>query len=205
MPRARALPRARGARAGRATARAGHNAGVADTPPRLPVSDDDDRYPVWSRVPTRWSDNDVYGHVNNTVHYLVMDTVINDWLIEHAGLDIDPTAGEGAIGLCVESQCTYSESITYPDAFEVGLRVGRLGSSSVTWEVLLRRASDGGEVARGRFVHVFVDRVTRRPQPIVGARRAAFDSLVGRPGPAGAPTSRAAGAGAVEGTSSAQG
>lgn len=125
-------------------------------------------------VPTRWNDNDLYGHVNNTVHYMAMDTVINQWMVEHAGLDI---GGGDVIGLCVESQCRYVASLTYPDALVVGLRIGRLGRTSVTWETRMARQSDGELVAEGSFVHVFVDRGTRRPVPLPEPLRAAMTTL----------------------------
>lgn len=131
-------------------------------------------YPHHRLVPTRWNDNDVYGHVNNTVHYMAMDTVINAWLIEQAGLDV---AGGPVIGLCVESGCRYLASLSYPDAMLVGLRVGRLGSSSVRWEVAIARSRDGERVAEGTFVHVFVDRASRRPTPVPAAMRAALGAL----------------------------
>ena len=116
-------------------------------------------YPYAQVVPTRWNDNDIYGHVNNTVHYLAMDTVINAWLIQRAGLDI---ADGPSIGLCVESGCRYLAPVAYPDGMVVGLRVARLGTSSVSWAVAIDRASDGARVAEGSFVHVFVDRASRR-------------------------------------------
>lgn len=124
---------------------------------------------------TRWNDNDVYGHVNNTIHYMAMDTVINAWMIEHAGLVIDP-ASDAPVGLCVESGCRYLASAEYPDTLTIGLRVGTLGTSSVTWELGMARG-DGTLVAEGRFVHVFVDKETRRPVPIPPAVRAAMESL----------------------------
>ena len=133
-------------------------------------------YPHTQVVPTRWHDNDVYGHVNNTVHYLAMDTVINQWLIERAGLD---TEHGPVIGLCVESGCRYLAPMAYPDAMVLGLRIGRLGTSSVQWEVGIDRASDGERVAEGRFTHVFVDRETRRPAPVPEAMRAAMGDLLG--------------------------
>jgi acyl-CoA thioester hydrolase len=132
-------------------------------------------YPHWEDVPTRWNDNDVYGHVNNTVHYAAMDTVINRWLIQHAALD--PRAGE-AIGLCVESGCRYHGPVEYPDVLRVGLRVGRLGTSSVTWETAILRGSDGALVAEGRFVHVFVDRESRASRPLPDGMRAAIHGLM---------------------------
>ena len=133
-------------------------------------------YPHRAPFSTRWNDNDVYGHVNNTVHYLAMDTVINAWLIEHAGLVIGPD-DPGPIGLCVESGCRYLAPAEYPDTIEVGLRVGRLGTSSVTWELAMSRG-DGTLIAEGRFVHVFVDRATRTPTPIPAHTRSAMETLV---------------------------
>jgi acyl-CoA thioester hydrolase len=106
-------------------------------------------------VPTRWNDNDIYGHVNNTVHYAAMDTVINRWMIEQGILDLE---GSDMIGLCVESGCRYLASMEYPDELAVGLRIAKLGGSSVVWETGLLRARDDLLVAEGRFVHVFVDR-----------------------------------------------
>ena len=131
-------------------------------------------YPHWSTVPTRWNDNDVYGHVNNTVHYAAMDTAINAWMIEHAGLDIQ---GSERIGLCVESGCRYLASLAYPDAMRLGLRVAKLGSSSVVWEAAILRESDGVLIAEGRFVHVFVDRTSGRPAPLEPAMRTALTAL----------------------------
>jgi acyl-CoA thioester hydrolase len=132
-------------------------------------------YRYWSEVPTRWNDNDVYGHVNNSVHYAAMDTVINRWMIEQGLLDIND--GD-AIGLCVESGCRYLAAIEYPDVLAVGLRIARLGNSSVTWEVGLVRARDELSVAEGRFVHVFVDAQTRRPRPLSDRHRTAMEALL---------------------------
>ncbi|PRX97388.1 acyl-CoA thioesterase [Allonocardiopsis opalescens] len=132
-------------------------------------------YAHWRDVPTRWSDNDVYGHVNNAVYYAYMDSVINDWLIARGGLDIHAGA---AIGLCVESHCAYHAPAAYPETLRVGLRVGHLGRSSVRYELALRR--DGTPLADGWFVHVFVDRATRRPVPVTGPLRGALEELVVR-------------------------
>ena len=134
-----------------------------------------DAYPYWSQVPTRWNDNDVYGHVNNTVHYAAMDTVINGWMIEQGVLDIRSGA---TVGLCVESGCRYLAAVEYPDVLAVGLRIAKLGTSSVTWETGLLRARDDLPVAEGRFVHVFVDRASRRPVPISEPVREAMAALV---------------------------
>ncbi|MBC7309674.1 MAG: acyl-CoA thioesterase [Actinomycetales bacterium] len=133
-------------------------------------------YPHRVLFPTRWNDNDIYGHVNNTVHYMAMDTVINAWMIDHAGLVIGPD-GDAPIGLCVESGCRYLASVEYPDTMMIGLRVGKLGTSSVTWELAMTRG-DGMLVAEGTFVHVFVDRTTRRPTPIPTGMRSAMEGLL---------------------------
>jgi len=133
-------------------------------------------YVHWLRIPTRWMDNDVYGHVNNVVYYSYFDTVINAYLIETGGLDIQ--AGP-AIGLCVESQCRYFQPLTFPERIDAGLRVGRLGTSSVRYEVALFREGDEAPAASGHFVHVFVDRAGRRPTPIPESLRAALAKLAG--------------------------
>lgn len=146
-----------------------------ETPADEPDADPLAGYPHRADFPTRWNDNDVYGHVNNTVHYLAMDTVINAWMIEHAGLRIDP-GSDAPVGLCVESGCRYVASAEYPDTLTVGLRVAALGSSSVTWELGMVRG-DGTLVAEGRFVHVFVDKATRRPTPIPARSHTAMEQL----------------------------
>ncbi|MGW4209213.1 acyl-CoA thioesterase [Lentzea sp. NPDC004789] len=133
-----------------------------------------DDYRHWQRIPTRWADNDVYGHVNNVVHYAFMDTVINTWLIA-AGLDIH---GGIEIGLCVESHCNYRASVAFPDALDAGLRVGHLGRSSVRYEVGFFLEGREDVVAEGHFVHVFVDRTTRKPVEIPAHLRTAMEGLV---------------------------
>lgn len=132
-------------------------------------------YVHWEIVPTRWKDNDVYGHVNNVVHYAVMDTVINNWLIGKGGLDIHEG---GVIGLCVESHCNYHASVSYPEKLSVGLRVGHLGRSSVRYEIGLHREDRSELIAQGHFVHVFVDRQTRRPVEVTGELRDALTTLM---------------------------
>ena len=125
-------------------------------------------------IPTRWADNDVYGHVNNVEYYAFFDTVINAWLIREGGLDIQ--AGE-TIGLCAESHCEYRAAIAFPDVVEAGLRVGQLGNSSVRYEIGLFRQGDEPAIAVGWFVHVFVDRASRRPTAIPPALRASLERL----------------------------
>ena len=127
-------------------------------------------YPHTAPFATRWNDNDVYGHLNNTVYYEAMDTTINVWLMSVAGLD--PTGGE-PIGVCVSSSCEFKASGAFPEPLEVGLRAGRLGTTSVTWELGILR--DGELLAEGRFVHVFVDDATRRPVPVPERIRAAIE------------------------------
>ncbi len=130
-------------------------------------------YPHWQTVPLRWKDNDVYGHVNNVVHYSLMDTVINTWLIERGGLDIESGP---VIGLCVESHCAYHASVSFPDTLRIGLRVAHLGRSSVRYEIGMYTASET-LVAEGHFVHVFVDREPRRPVEVAGKLRESLAEL----------------------------
>jgi acyl-CoA thioester hydrolase len=132
-------------------------------------------YPHTSAIPTRWKDNDVYGHVNNIEYYGFFDTVINEYLIRAGGLDIH--AGD-VIGLCAESHCSYKAALAFPDTVDACLRVGRLGRSSVTYELALFKAGDEAVAATGWFVHVFVDRDTRRPVGEMPPRlRAALQAL----------------------------
>ncbi|HEX4691059.1 MAG TPA: thioesterase family protein [Solirubrobacteraceae bacterium] len=132
-------------------------------------------YPHVLAIPTRWMDNDVYGHVNNVQYYSYFDTVINQYLITEGGLDIH--AGD-VIGVCAESHCAYKAELAFPETVHAGLRVGTLGRSSVRYEIGLFRGEDGGPAAEGWFVHVFVDRELRRPAEIPGPLRAALERLV---------------------------
>ena len=132
-------------------------------------------YPHMRALPTRWKDNDVYGHVNNVEYYSYFDTVINEYLITEGGLDI---AGGDVIGVCAESHCSYHGAITFPETIEAGLRVGHLGRTSVRYEIVLRREGAEEPAATGWFVHVFVDRETRKPVDIPGRLRAALEALV---------------------------
>jgi acyl-CoA thioester hydrolase len=131
-----------------------------------PSSRDD--YRVFRTIPTRWMDNDVYGHMNNVVHYSLFDTAVNGWLVE-AGL-LDMLAGE-RIGLVVETGCRYHGEMGFPDVVTAGIRVGRVGSSSVRYEVGLFRNEERTASAEGFFVHVYVDRHTRRPAKIAEEMR----------------------------------
>jgi acyl-CoA thioester hydrolase len=135
-------------------------------------------YPHTTELTIRWKDNDVYGHVNNVEYYSYFDTVINEYLIAEGGLDIH--AG-GVIGLCVESGCRFDASLSFPGRVTARLRVAKLGRSSVRYEVGLFNANSGERAAEGYFVHVFVDRHTRRPTPIPEEAREALTRLVVEP------------------------
>ena len=133
-----------------------------------------ERFAHHTVLDTRWMDNDVYGHVNNVAYYSFFDTTVTRWLIER-GL-LDPQTSD-PIGLVVETQCRYVRPISFPDAVTVGLRVTRLGTSSVRYELALFRGDDVAPSAVGHFVHVYVDRATRAPTPIPQPLRQALQSL----------------------------
>lgn len=121
------------------------------------------RYRHFQKIPTRWGDNDIYGHVNNVVYYSYFDTIVNTYLIERGALDI---AKSTVIGLAVESLCTFKKELTYPETIDAGLRVGRLGNTSVKYEIGIFRAGEDDPAATGYFVHVYVDRASRKPVPL---------------------------------------
>ena len=131
-------------------------------------------YRAFRTISTRWMDNDVYGHMNNVVHYSLFDTAVNGWLIEQGVLDFH--FGD-QIGLVVETGCRYFAEIAFPDLVHAGLCVARLGTSSVRYEVGLFRNDEDTAAAEGFFVHVYVDRVTRRPKPLGDRLRAALQEL----------------------------
>jgi acyl-CoA thioester hydrolase len=131
-------------------------------------------YPHVLAIPTRWMDNDVYGHVNNVQYYSYFDTVINEYLIRTGGLDIH--AG-GVIGVCAESHCTYHAGLAFPETVQAGLRVARLGRSSVRYEIGLFGEGSTEPAAEGWFVHVFVERESRRPAEIPADLRAALEAI----------------------------
>ncbi|HEY0824604.1 MAG TPA: thioesterase family protein [Ramlibacter sp.] len=131
-------------------------------------------YKAFRTITTRWMDNDAYGHVNNVVYYSWFDTVVNAHLIEQGALDIH--AGE-VIGLVIETQCNYFAPVEFPQTVEAGLRVAKVGNSSVRYEVGLFRQGEELSVARGHFVHVYVDRATRRPTALPQALRKVLETL----------------------------
>ena len=125
-------------------------------------------------IATRWLDNDVYGHVNNVSYYSYFDTVVNEHLIRVGGLDI---ANDPVVGYVVESMCRYRKPLTFPGTIDAGMRVARLGTSSVTYEIGIFARDDDEASATGRFVHVWVDRATRRPAPIPPRIRTTLEPL----------------------------
>lgn len=132
-------------------------------------------YSHFVQISTRWMDNDVYGHINNALYYGFFDTAINSYLISEAGLDIN--AGP-IIGFAVESQCHYLQPLAFPEVLEVGLRVGKLGNSSVRYELAIFKQGEGLAAAVGYFVHVFVDRQAQRPVPMPESIRLALARLI---------------------------
>ncbi len=125
-------------------------------------------------IPTRWMDNDIYGHVNNVIYYSWFDTIINRYLIDPGGVDIHD--GQ-IIGFAIETMCRFHQPFTYPEDVEAGLRIGHLGSSSVRYELGLFGAGEADARADGHFVHVFVDRQTQRPSPLPERLRQALERI----------------------------
>ena len=133
-----------------------------------------DRYPHFLSIQTRWSDNDIYGHGNNVTYYSYFDTVVNCFLIDQGGLDIET---DSVIGMAVETMCKFNKPLAYPEVLEAGLRVGKLGNSSVRYEIGIFQEGAAEAAAMGHFVHVFVDRATGKPAPIPDAIRSALERI----------------------------
>ncbi len=135
-------------------------------------------YKAFRSIGTRWMDNDVYGHVNNVVYYSWFDTAVNGFLVEQGAIDIH--AGD-VIGLVIETQCNYFAPLAFPDTVQAGIRVAHIGASSVRYEVGLFGASspDGAATtaAKGHFIHVYVDRQTRRPVPLPSKLLSVLETL----------------------------
>ena len=140
--------------------------------PSLPERRDEFR--VLRTITTRWMDNDQYGHVNNVVYYSYFDTAVNAFLIESSGCD---TRLLPAIGIVAETSCRFLRELSFPDTVHAGLALERLGNSSVVYRIGLFRNEDSEPAALGRFVHVYVDSVTRRPVPVPGEVRRALEGL----------------------------
>jgi acyl-CoA thioester hydrolase len=143
---------------------------TADEARRVRRSD----FAVLRELPTRWSDDDTYGHVNNVVHYLMFDTAVNGWLIEASGVDIRRLP---AIGVVVETSCQYFAELRFPEIVTAGLALEHLGTSSVVYRLALFAEHRDSPAALGRFVHVYVDRDERRPAPVPDEIRAALGQL----------------------------
>jgi acyl-CoA thioester hydrolase len=132
-------------------------------------------YPHHRALTTRWMDMDPYGHLNNVVHYSLFDSLVNAWLIEKGALDVEK--GD-VIGLVVENGCHYFAPLTYPEPVTAALRVAHLGRSSVRYEIGLFAPNTDSAAAQGHFVHVYVDRATRRPVELPPSLRSALAPLV---------------------------
>ena len=139
-----------------------------------PQAEGRDSYRHFARLTTRWMDNDVYGHLNNVVYYSLFDTAVNGYLIERGALDIH--RGE-VIGLVVETHCNYFAPIEFPKAVDAGIRVARIGGSSVRYEIGLFAEGEPTTAARGHFIHVYVNRDTRRPAVLPDALRRALEDI----------------------------
>lgn len=148
---------------------------MSQIPKEKPQATSRSAYKVFRTLGTRWMDNDAYGHVNNVVYYSWFDTAVNAYLIEQGVLDIERGA---IIGLVVETQCNYFAPLAFPQTVEAGLRVARLGSSSVRYEVGLFAQGEPWSAARGHFVHVYVDRQSRQPTPLPANFKTVLEALV---------------------------
>ena len=140
--------------------------------PEIPTRED---YHVFYPIGTRWEDNDIYGHVNNVVYYSYFDTAANRYLIEEGGLDIN---NADTVGYVVNSGCQYHAPIAHPENIEAGLRVDRLGNSSVQYGIAIFREGDDQAAAHGHFVHVFVDRANDHAVPIPPVMRSALERIL---------------------------
>ena len=133
------------------------------------------RYRHFLSIPTRWMDNDTYGHVNNVTYYSYFDTAANSYLVEEGGFD---PRNASVIGVVVESMCRYQSPLAFPDLLEAGLRVGKLGTSSVRYEIGIFGQGADEAAAFGHFVHVFVERLERKPVPIPAPLRGALKKIL---------------------------
>ena len=142
-----------------------------------PAPETREAYARFVPITTRWMDNDVYGHVNNVIYYSYFDTVVNRYLIDQGVLDIEKGS---VIGLVVETQCRFFKPITFPDTVHAGLRVARLGDRSVRFEIGLYRNEEDSAAAQGHFVHVYVERTTRRATALPPEMRKALERILVR-------------------------
>jgi len=157
------------------TARAASGERRPSEPDDWPIPATRAAYAAFLEIPTRWMDNDVYGHVNNVTYYAYFDTVVNEHLVRAGGLDVERSP---AIGVVVETAWRFHKALAFPDVLDAGMRVVALGRSSVRYEIALFRQGDDHAAASGRFVHVWVDRETRRPVPVPPSIRSALEPLL---------------------------
>ena len=150
---------------------------MSDAPSVPPRRDRRGDYRALLTIPTRWMDNDAYGHVNNVVYYSYFDTAVNEHLIREGGLDIER---DPFVGYVVETSCRFDRPLAFPEVLEAGLRVVKLGNSSVVYEIGLFRQGDDSAAAQGRFVHVWVERSSQRPVRVPDKIRGALASLLDR-------------------------
>lgn len=139
-----------------------------------PTRPDRSQFKVIRPVPTRWMDNDHYGHVNNVAYYSFFDTAVNGFLIDATGVDIRELP---AIGIVAESGCQFLDAVSFPETVDAGVEIERLGTTSVVYRIALFREGRDQPCAVGRFVHVYVDRVSRRPVPVPAVIRAVLEGL----------------------------
>jgi acyl-CoA thioester hydrolase len=132
-------------------------------------------------MPTRWADNDVYGHVNNVAYFSYFDTAVNQWLINAGLLDIHSQSDTAPVGLVVANTCQFFASVAFPQALEVGLRIDHIGHSSVRYRVAVFALEASLAAAVGEFTHVYVNPVSRQAMPLPAAWRAAFSTLLSQP------------------------
>lgn len=131
-------------------------------------------FKAWRKMTTRWADNDAYGHVNNTVYYEWFDSAVNAWMVEQGLLDI---ANGDPIALVVETRCTYAAPLEFPQTVEIGLAVTELGRSSIRYRVGIFAEGSKSAAAEGEFVHVVVDRASRRPVEIPSDWRSKIEAI----------------------------
>ena len=147
---------------------------MSDSIPAKPQPEARDGYKAFRTISTRWMDNDAYGHVNNVVYYSWFDTVVNAHLIENGALDIHH--GE-TIGLVIETQCNYFASVQFPQTVEAGIRVAHIGKSSVRYEVGIFVQGEPLTAAKGHFIHVYVDKASRRPAALPAKLKSVLEAL----------------------------
>lgn len=148
---------------------------LSNSPPATrPAPEPRSGYKAFRAIGTRWMDNDAYGHVNNVVYYSWFDTTVNAYLIEQGALDIHHS---DTIGLVIETQCNYFSPLAFPQTVDAGIRVARLGSSSVRYEVGLFAQGEELTAAKGHFIHVYVDKANRRPVPLPTQLKSVLEKL----------------------------